>query len=79
MKNGVLWDVTPCGSCRFLQVRQGVTSQKSCETSILLTKTMKTPSSGMLCGVPEDGVLHSHRRENLKSYKLRAFYFASKI
>jgi hypothetical protein len=23
--------------------------------------------------IPEDGILHSHRRENLKSYKLRSW------
>jgi hypothetical protein len=34
MKNGVFWDVTPCGSCN----------------------------------IQEDTILHSHRRENLKSY-----------
>jgi hypothetical protein len=34
MKNGVFWDVTPCG-------------------------------------IPEDTILHSQRRENLKSYKGR--------
>jgi hypothetical protein len=34
LKNGVFWDVTPCGSCN----------------------------------IPEDTILHSYRRENLKSY-----------
>jgi hypothetical protein len=28
LKNGVFWDVTPCGSCGFLQEPHGVTSQK---------------------------------------------------
>jgi hypothetical protein len=33
---------------------------RSTETSVL-TRTKK-------CHIPEDGILHSHRRENLKSY-----------
>jgi hypothetical protein len=37
MKNGVFWDVTPCGSCN----------------------------------IPKDTILHSHHRENLKSYNIR--------
>jgi hypothetical protein len=35
MKNGVFWNVTPCGSCK---------------------------------NITEDAILHSHRREKLKSY-----------
>jgi hypothetical protein len=33
---------------------------RSSETSILTTDTRRS--------IPEDGILHSHRRENLKSY-----------
>jgi hypothetical protein len=29
MKRAMFWDVTPCGSCRFLQEPHGVTSQKT--------------------------------------------------
>jgi hypothetical protein len=31
LKNGIFWDVTPCGSCKswFLQEPHGVTSQKT--------------------------------------------------
>jgi hypothetical protein len=29
--------------------------------------------------IPEDGVLHSHRRENLKSYKERKVFSEAKL
>jgi hypothetical protein len=45
MKNGVFWDVTPCGSCKNRRF-----------------------GGATWCNVTEDTILHSHRRENLKSY-----------
>jgi hypothetical protein len=52
MNNVVFWDVAPFGSCLK---RERIAS----ETSILTIRTRRS--------IPEDDILHSHCRENLKS------------
>jgi hypothetical protein len=73
MKNAVLWDVknqrasvflllvtvniVPSSITLFTLIIKAIFSS---ETSVLITVTWRH--------IPEDGILHSHCRENLKSY-----------
>jgi hypothetical protein len=74
MKNAVFWDVAPYTSCvnRCFKGMHGLHLQgrKNPRARIQLEQvaaaTVHTRSTRR--HIPEDGILHSHRRENLKSY-----------
>jgi hypothetical protein len=66
MQKTVFWDLA--GVCRHLLIYSHrdlpalmMKAIRSSETSVLTKNTRRK--------IPEDGFLHSHRRENLKSYK----------
>jgi hypothetical protein len=81
MKNCVFGDVTPCGSCknqRFggiwsLHNQGGEVLPNSRILVILMMEALRSSKTSVLTrGTQrhnsEDGILHSHRREKLKSY-----------
>jgi hypothetical protein len=65
IKNAVFCDVAICShllrllACRFLYPEDGS------DTSVQTRPTLRH--------IPEDGILHSHRREKLKSYKIAIY------
>jgi hypothetical protein len=80
IKNDVFWGVAPCGSCenqRFggtyrlhHQVEKNQRARNSVSSNTHLKQVKLTPVfiRAKLRHIPEDGILHSYRRENFKTY-----------
>jgi hypothetical protein len=62
--------------CRVALVRTGVSEERI--TSIIrMTRIgeLETTAGATRRNIPEDGILHSHRRENVKSYAKNAVFW----
>jgi hypothetical protein len=84
MKNAVIWYVTPCNSCKNRHLRGTyrqrhqllATAIGATNSLILVTLMTEATLSSEMCvprratsrNISENGILRSHRRENLKSY-----------
>jgi hypothetical protein len=81
MKNVVFWDITSCGSCknrteaRWEEIQLLITANVPISPIIVTLMMVALHSSKTLARtrptrrkISEDGILHSHRREKLKSY-----------
>jgi hypothetical protein len=79
MKNGVFWDVSPCGSCRrqcfggtYRSVLQSPATLTCFSSLIVFTLKMEEIRSSEMSvhtrttrrHIPKNAILHSHRRES---------------
>jgi hypothetical protein len=73
-KNAVFWDVPPCRSCvnrRFggtYRLHLQGSKIREPETSVSRQQQTSVHTRSTRRHIPEDGILHTHRRGNLKSY-----------
>jgi hypothetical protein len=82
MKSTIFWDITPCSPLRF-NLRFGGTeclppafTLVSClahfldpeDGGVISSSGTSVDTRTTRCYIPEDGTLHNHRCENLKSY-----------
>jgi hypothetical protein len=78
LRNAVFWDVTACGYCKnWLDTANVVPSSPNLVA--LMMEALRSSDMSVLTRVtrrksPEDGILHSHLRENLKSYNIVLLY-----
>jgi hypothetical protein len=71
LKNDVFCDVTPFGRVLRLLITANIVPNSSILVTIVLEE-IASPETSVLIraarrNIPEEGILHSHRRENLKS------------
>jgi hypothetical protein len=75
MKNAVFWDVAPCRCCvnRLSLQPPAHAGSSLADFSTLKMEAIRSSETpvhtrSIRCHIPEDGILHSHCRENFESY-----------